>query len=120
MDRLRFTRNIKIVLNTSCSKYSIQGEEEPRRRVPRCSLPKLQDDNPLDPSLTPDPLLLCVRGKEPQMIVTPTFIQRVKPVMTYTNDTRTASLNVLCHHGLWVWEQMVGDGWQETGYAHSP
>ena len=62
-DRLRFTRNTKIVLNTGCSKYSIQGEGEPRRRVPRCSLPKLRDDDPLNPSLTPDPLLLCVRGK---------------------------------------------------------
>ena len=65
-------RNTKIVLNTSCSKYSIQGEGEPRR-VPRCSLPELGDDNPLDPSLTPDPLSLCVRGKEPQTIVTPHF-----------------------------------------------
>ena len=57
-------RNTKIVLNTSCSKYSIQGEGEPRRRVPQCSLPELRGDNPLDPSLTLDPLSLCVRGKK--------------------------------------------------------
>ena len=120
-DRLRFTRNTKIVLNTSCSKYSIQGEAEPRRRVPWCSLPKLGDDDPLNPSLTADPLLLCVRGKkEPQMIVTHTFIQRAKPMMMYTNDARTVSLNVGCHHGLWVQEQLAGDGWWETRYARSP
>ena len=49
---------------------------------------------PLNPSLTPDPLLLHVRGKEPQMIVTLTYIQCAKPVMMYTDDARTASLNV--------------------------
>ena len=83
--------------------------------MPRCSLPKLRDDDPLNPSLTPDPLLLCVKGKEPQMIVTHTFIQHMKPVMTYTDDTRTVSSNVGRHHGLQVWEQLVGDEWQETG-----
>ena len=67
---------------------------------------------PLNPSLTPDPLSLRVRGKEPQMIVTHVFIQHVKPVMTYTNDARTVSSNVGCHHSLWAWEQLVGDGWQ--------
>ena len=107
-------RNTKIVLNTGCSKYSIQGEGEPRRRVPQCSLPKLRDDDPLDPSLTPDPLLLHVKGKVSQMIVTHAFIQRAKPMMMYTDDTRTASSNVGCHHGLWVWEQLAGDGWWET------
>ena len=75
---------------------------------------------PLDPSLTPDPLLLHVRGKKPQTIVTHAFIQRVKPVMTYTNDARTASSNVGHHHSLQAWEQLAGDGWRETGYAHSP
>ena len=94
MDRLKFTRNTKIVLNTSCSKYSIQGEGEPRRRVPQCSLPKLRDNDPLNPSPTPDPLFLCVRGKEPQMIVTHAYIQCTEPVMTYTDDARTASSNV--------------------------
>ena len=87
--------------------------------MPGCSLPKLRDNDSLDPSLTPDPVLLCVKGKEPQMIVTPIYIQCMKPVMTYTNDARTASLNVLYHHGLRAWEQLAGDGWQETGYAHS-
>ena len=107
-DRLRFTRKTKIVLNTSCSKYNIQGEEEPRRRVPQCSLPELRDDDPHDPSLTPDPLSLCVRGKEPQTIVTHAFILHAKPVMMYTDDTRTASSNVGHHHGLQAWEQFGG------------
>ena len=88
--------------------------------MPQCSLPKLRDDDPLDPSLTPDPLLLRVRGKEPQTIVTHVFIQHVKPVMMYTSDARTASSNVGCHHGLQAREQLVGDGWRETGYARSP
>ena len=83
--------------------------------MPWCSLPKLGDDDPLNPSLTPDPLLLRVKGKEPQMIVTHTFIQHAKPMMMYTDDARTASLNVGHHHGLRVWEQLAGDGWQETG-----
>ena len=83
--------------------------------MPQCSLPKLGDDNPLDPSPTPDPLLLHVKGKEPQMTVSPAYIQCVKPVMTYTDDARTASSNVGCHHGLQVQEQLVGDGWWETG-----
>ena len=83
--------------------------------MPWCSLPKLGDDDPLDPSLTPDTLLLRVKGKEPQTIVTHAFIQCTKPVMTYTDDTRTASSNVGCHHDLWAWEQLAGDGWWETG-----
>ena len=65
---------------------------------------------PLDRSLTPDPLSLRVRGKEPQTIVTHAFIQHAKPVMTYTDDARTASSNVGCHHSLWVQEQLAGDG----------
>ena len=48
------------------------------------------------------------------MISTHTFIQCVKPVMTYTDDARTASSNVGHHHSLQAWEQMVGDGWRET------
>ena len=75
---------------------------------------------PLNPSLTPDPLSLRVREKEPQMIVTHTFIQCAKPVMMYTDDARTASSNVEHHHSLQAWEQLVGDGWWETRYAHSP
>ena len=82
--------------------------------MPQCSLPKLRDDDPLNPSPTPDSLLLCIKGKEPQTIVTHAFIQHVKPVMMYTNDAGTASSNVGHHHGLWVREQLVGDGWWET------
>ena len=74
---------------------------------------------PLDPSPTLVPLSLRVRGKEPQMTVTYVFIQHVKPVMMYTDDTRTVSLNVKHHHGLRAWEQLVGTGWWEAGYAHS-
>ena len=40
--------------------------------------------------------------------------------MMYTDDARSASSNVTCHHGLWAQEQMAGDGWWETGQAHSP
>ena len=63
MDRLRFMRNTKIVLNTSCSKYSIQGEGEPRRRVPRCSLPKLRDDDPPQSKSDPGPSVAVCQGK---------------------------------------------------------
>ena len=83
--------------------------------MPWCSLPELGDDDPLNPSLTPDPVLLCVKGKEPQTIVTNAFIQCVKPVMMYTDDARTASSNVGHHHSLWVREKLAGDGWRETG-----
>ena len=62
--------------------------------MPWGSLPELRGDDPLDPSPTPDPLLLCVKGKEPQTIVTPIYIPHVKPVMMYTDDARIASLNV--------------------------
>ena len=62
--------------------------------MPWCSLPELGGDDPLNPSPTPDPLSLHVRGKEPQTIVTHAFIEHVKPVMMYTDDAKTASLNV--------------------------
>ena len=91
-----------------------QGEECHSARLPNSELVV-----PLDPSLVLNPLLLCVKGGEPQMTVTHPFIQHMKPVMMYTNDARTASSNVECHHGLHAWEQLAGDGWQETGYAHS-
>ena len=60
---------------------------------------------------------LCLRKKEPQTIVAYIFIQCVKPVMMYTDDARTASLNVEHHHGPRVWEQLVGNEWWEAGYA---
>ena len=52
------------------------------------------------------------------MIVAYVFIQRTKPVMMYTDDARTASSNVGCHHGPRVREQLAGNEWQEAGYAH--
>ena len=47
------------------------------------------------------------------MIITTAYILRAKPVMMYSDDARSASLKVTRHHGLWAWEQMVGDGWWE-------
>ena len=65
--------------------------------------PNYGDDDPLDPCLTPGPLLWVFQGKrEPQMIITPTYIQCAEPVMTYTDDARSASSNVTHHHGLWA------------------
>ena len=52
------------------------------------------------------------------MIVAYIFIQHVKPMMMYTDDARTASLNVECHHGPQAWEQLVGNEWWEARYAH--
>ena len=78
--------------------------------MPQCSLPKLGDDDPLDPSPTPEPLLWHFKGKEPQMIITPTYIQHAEPMMMYTDDARSASLNVTRHHGLWH-----GNKWWEMG-----
>ena len=83
------------------------------------ALPKLGDDDPLDPSPTPEPLLWCFKGKEPQTIITPAYIQCAEPMMMYTDDTRPASSKVTRHHSLWAQEQMVGDGWWETRQAHS-
>ena len=51
--------------------------------------------------------------KEPQTIITPTFISHVKPVMTYPDDARPASSKVTRHHGIWAQEQMAGVGWWE-------
>ena len=112
-------RNTKVILNMSCSNHSIQGEGEPRRRVPQCSLPKLRVSNPPWSKSNPKPSVTAYQGKEPQTTVTHAFIQHVKPVMMYTDDARTASLNVECHHSLRVWEQLAGDGWWETGYTRS-
>ena len=47
------------------------------------------------------------------MIIMTAYIPRVKPVMMYSDDARSASSKVTRHHGLQVREQMVGDGWQE-------
>ena len=48
------------------------------------------------------------------MIITTTYIPRMKPVMMYSDDAKSVSSKVTCHHGLRVREQMVGDGWRET------
>ena len=56
-----FKRNTRIVLNTSCSVYSILHEGQPRRRVPWYSPPKLIDDDPLDPS--PEPSVTVCQGR---------------------------------------------------------
>ena len=34
----------------------------------------------------------------------------MKPVMMYSDDARPASSKVTRHHGLWVLEQMAGNG----------
>ena len=48
------------------------------------------------------------------MIIMTAYIPCAKPVMTYSDDARSASSKVTCHHGLRAQEQMVGDGWWET------
>ena len=53
------------------------------------------------------------------MTVAYVFIECAKPMMTYTDDARTASSNVEHHHGLQAWEQLVGNEWWEAGYACS-
>ena len=40
--------------------------------------------------------------------------------MTYTDDARTVSLNIECHHGPQVWEQLMGNEQWEAKYAHRP
>ena len=51
------------------------------------------------------------------MIVAYIFIQCAKPMM-YTDDARTVSSNIEHHHSPQAWEQLVGNEWQEAGYAH--
>ena len=74
------------------------------------ALPELGDDVPFDPCLTPEPLLWCFKGKEPQTIITPAYIWHAEPMMMYTDDARPASSKATRHHGLRAWEQMVGNG----------
>ena len=62
---------------------------------------------------------LYLRKKEPQTIVACAFIQCAKPVMTCTDDARTASSNVKRHHSLQAWEQLVGNEWREAGHART-
>ena len=42
------------------------------------------------------------------------YTARVKPVMTYSDDARSASSKVTRHHGLRARKQMAGDTWWET------
>ena len=110
----------KVILNTSCSNHSIQGEGEPKRRVPQCSLPELGVDDTPQSKSDPGPFVTaCQEKREPQMTVAYVFIQHAKPMMMYTDDASTASLNVGHHHSPWVWEELVGNGWREDGYACS-
>ena len=44
-----------------------------------------------DPRPTPRLLVWCFKGEEPQTIITTAYIPRVKPVMTYSDDARSAS-----------------------------
>ena len=90
----------KVILNTSCSNHSMQGEGEPKRRVPQCSLPKLRVDGTPRSESDPRPFVTVHQEKrEPQMTVAYIFIQCAKPMMMYTDDASTASLNVGHHHG---------------------
>ena len=47
------------------------------------------------------------------MITTTAYILRAKPVMTYSDDTRSASSKVTRHRGLRAQKQMAGDRWWE-------
>ena len=73
MDRLMFMRNTRIVLNTSCSDYSILHEGEPRRRVPWCSPPELRVGSPLDPSPKPS-VAVCQGRRAPDDSYPPFYI----------------------------------------------
>ena len=41
------------------------------------------------------------------------YIPCAKPVMTYSDDARSASSKVTRHHSLRAQEQMAGDSWWE-------
>ena len=106
----------KVILNTHCTNHSSQGEGDPKRRVPELRV----DVTPLIQVQSQTPVPLCLRKKEPQMIVAYTFIWCVKPVMTYTDDARTVSSNIEHHHSPWAWEQLAGNEWWEARYARRP
>ena len=54
------------------------------------------------------------------MIIAYPFIQRVKLGMTYTDDARIVSSNIICHHEPRAWEQVVGSKWWEIGHTRKP
>ena len=53
----------EVILNTQCTNHSHQGEGDPKRRVPQCSLPKLRVDVTPRSKSNPGPLCCCVSGK---------------------------------------------------------
>ena len=88
--------------------------------MPQCSLPELGVDVTPQSKSNPGPsITVCQEKREPQMTVAYVFIECVKPMMTYTDDARTASLNVEHHHSPQAQEQLAGNEWWEAGHAHS-
>ena len=53
----------EVILNTWCTNHSHQGEGDPKRRVPQCSLPELRVDVTPRSKSDPRPLCHCVSGK---------------------------------------------------------
>ena len=80
--------------------------------MPRCSLPEFRSTS--DPETSNVLFLGRRRKKEPQTIITTTYIPRAKLVMMYPDDARSASSKVTRHHGLRAREEMAGDSWRET------
>ena len=53
----------EVILNTQCINHSCEDEEDPKRRVPQCSLPELGVDVTPRSKSIPGPLSCCVSGK---------------------------------------------------------
>ena len=53
----------EVILNTWCTNHSHQGQGDPKRRVPQCSLPELRVDVTSRSKSDPRPLHYCVSGK---------------------------------------------------------
>ena len=73
--------------------------------------PKPRADGTPRSKSNPNPVLLPFkfRGEEPQMTVTLLYIWHAKLGMTYINDARVVSLNIICHHRLQAWETNGGN-----------
>ena len=54
----------KVILNMSCSNHNIQGEGDPKRRVPQCSLPELGVDVTPLIQVWPRTLCHCMSGEK--------------------------------------------------------
>ena len=111
----------KTILSPQFMNYGHQGEGNPKGRVWQYSLPNPELMVLLDPSPIPNPCLTAVPSsgkKEPQMIITLLYIWHTKLGMMYTDDTRVASLNIICHHELRVWETSGGKLGTLTSYRH--